>query len=157
MNGRGGPPPHYPDLHLQDQPDQQNGPGRDLGWSQMQCCCLLSLLTLPLLSLFTLRTQWQICLHKCLEPSDDMAYGLWSKMLDWMDWLGDTPSTVMTTGAPAMLKIGNNEEDKFKYRCYQEEEKNKKWGSCFKHISFVHPLLFWYILKWCVLLKFGYL
>ena len=32
----------------------------------------------------------------------------------------------MTTGAPAMLKIGNNEEDKFKYRCYQEEEKNKK-------------------------------
>ena len=21
----------------------------------------------------------------CLEPSDDMAYGLWSKMLDWMD------------------------------------------------------------------------
>ena len=93
----------------------------------------------------------------CWEPSDDIAYGLWSKMLDWMDWLGDTPLTVMTTRAPAMLKIGKNEDDKFKYRCYQEEEKNKKWGSRFKHISFVHPLLFWYILKWCVILKFGYL
>ena len=86
-----------------------------------------------------------------------MAYGLWSKLLDWMDWLGDTPSTVMTTRAPAMLKIGDNEDDKFKYRCYQEEEKNKKWGSCSWPTSSVHPLLVWYILKWCVLLKFGFL
>ena len=33
--------------------------------------------------------------------------GLWSKMCDWMDgveWMGDTPQTVMTTRAPAVLK-----------------------------------------------------
>ena len=31
-------------------------------------------------------------------------------MSDWMEWMGDTPQTVMTTRAPAVLKTNNNNQ-----------------------------------------------
>ena len=35
-----------------------------------------------------------------------LLYGILSKILEWMEWSGlDTPQTLMTTRAPAVLKI----------------------------------------------------